>query len=58
MTAGFAEFCTAGVNGWDWPGYKVALVGVIDTEIGGERVMVAIPDPLGVATLLAVTVTV
>jgi len=58
VTDWFAEFCTVAARVSVWPWYTVTLCGDNETMIGGFKVQVALSDPLGVTTLVAITVTV
>jgi hypothetical protein len=49
---------TVAVSCWVWPPYKVSVVGLTLTAIGGDNVMVAEADFDVFAWLVAVTVTV
>ena len=42
----------------DWAAKSVAVLGVTLTDIGGDKVTVAVPDAAVLAWLVAVTVTV
>jgi hypothetical protein len=53
----FDEFCTAAEKICDCPPDNVTPAGVSETEGGGDKLIVALADPVGVATLVAVKVT-
>lgn len=54
----FDEFWIVAAKICDWPSDNVPPGGVSETEGGGDKLIDALADPLGVATLVAVKVTV
>ena len=58
MTAVFEVPLTVAVNCWVWPGVRVAEGGETETPMSGDTVTVELPDFVGSAILVAVTVTV
>jgi hypothetical protein len=58
VTTGFVVFATVAVNCCVWLAYRVDVVGLIATDTGGNKVIVAVDDLVASDWLAAMIVTV